>query len=119
MNADEALARYAAICDEWAGLLTELAAEDPDPAVIERCQATLTELAQGLDTVQASPAEALRLRDAAAEAGRLAQAAAAAATERRDALTVEQAQAQRTRGALDAYRPDGGGGPARYLDSKS
>lgn len=119
MNADEALVRYAAICDEWAGLLTELAAEDPDPEAIDRIQANLAELAQGLDAVQATPAEALRLRDAAAEAGRLAQAAAAAAGERRDALTVEQAQAQRTLGALAAYRPDEGGGPARYVDQRS
>lgn len=119
MNADEALTRYAAICDAWAGLLAELAAEDPDPDTIDCIQVNIAEIARGLDTVPATPAEALRLRDAAAEAGRLAQAAATAAIERRDALTVEQAQAQRSRGALDAYRTDEGGGPARYVDSRS
>lgn len=119
MNAEEALARYAAICDEWAGLLAILAAEDPDPAAIDGCHARLAELARGLDQVQATPAEAPRLRDAAIEAERLARAAAAAAIERREALTAEQAQAQRTRGALDAYRPGDGGGPARYVDRRS
>ncbi len=119
MNADEALARYAAICDEWAGLLGDFAAADPDPEAIDRRHARLAALAEGLDAVQAGPAEALRLRDAAAEAERLARAAAAAAIERRDALTAEQAEAQRTRGALDAYRPDGNAGPARYVDRRS
>ncbi len=122
MNAEDALARYAAICDEWAGLLVVFMAEDPDPLAIDGCHARLAELTRGLDTVQATPAEALRLRDAAAEAERLARAVAAAAIERRDALTAEQAQAQRTRGALDAYRPDetgGGSGTARYVDRRT
>ena len=119
MNAEEALARYAAINDQWAGLLALIAAEDPDPEAIDATHARLAELARGLDAVQATPAEALLLRDAAVEAERLARAAAAAAIERRDALTAEQAQAQRTNGALDAYRPDGSGGPARYVDRRS
>ena len=119
MTPSEAIARHTTLHGAYATLLGLLASEDPDPAVIDTVTAEIARLGEGLDQVQPTLAELAALCAAVNETARLADAAARAAITRRDALTAEQAQAHRNRGALDAYRGPEATDEARYLDHRS
>ncbi len=115
---DDALALHAALQAAYGELLLLLVEDDPEPHALAALDTRIGGLAAQVETIQRPTHRRDELLAAMAETVRLSDAAAAAARERRDALTADQAGQQQRSGAMSAYQPPGAAGDARFVDRR-